>query len=110
MYDVGGDVRTLLSSGNAASSGAFNWLREGVRHADRVTTVSPTYAQEICTPDGGHGLRRALRARGDGVVGILNGVDYTRMESRNRSLSEASLFAGRSVGQGAPPSARCSIG
>ena len=41
-----------------------------------MTTVSPTYAQEICTPAGGHGLDVVLRARGDGVVGILNGVDY----------------------------------
>jgi starch synthase len=57
--------------------GGFNWLREGVRHADRVTTVSPTYAKEICTPEGGHGLDGALRARPDGVVGILNGVDYS---------------------------------
>ncbi|MDY6944582.1 MAG: glycogen synthase [Pseudomonadota bacterium] len=74
-YDIGGDVRHLLSAETLAG-GAFNWLREGVRHADRVTTVSPTYAQEICTPVGGHGLDAALRARPEGVVGILNGVDY----------------------------------
>jgi starch synthase len=58
------------------SQGRINWLKEGVRHADRVSTVSPTYAQEICTPGGGHGLDGALRARGDRIVGILNGVDY----------------------------------
>jgi starch synthase len=74
-YDVGGDVRALISPETAAG-GAFNWLREGVRLADAVTTVSPTYAKEICTPIGGHGLDGALRARADGVVGILNGVDY----------------------------------
>jgi starch synthase len=54
----------------------FNWLREGIRHAHRVTTVSPTYAREIRTPEGGHGLDGTLRRRGDGVSGILNGVDY----------------------------------
>ncbi|MGH8175110.1 MAG: glycogen synthase [Steroidobacter sp.] len=75
-YDIGGDVRALISPETAAG-GALNWLREGVRHADRVTTVSPTYAQEICTPLGGHGLDAALRARSDGVAGILNGVDYS---------------------------------
>lgn len=74
-YDIGGDVRHLLSPETLAG-GAFNWLREGVRHADRVTTVSPTYAKEICTPVGGHGLDGTLRSRPDGVVGILNGVDY----------------------------------
>jgi starch synthase len=76
INDVGGDVRALISPETRAG-GAFNWLREGVRLADRVTTVSPTYAQEISTPLGGHGLDGALRARGDGVVGILNGVDYS---------------------------------
>lgn len=75
-YDVGGDVTYFLSPETRAG-GAFNWLREGVRHAHRVTTVSPTYAQEICTPIGGHGIDGVLRARADGVVGILNGVDYS---------------------------------
>jgi starch synthase len=75
VYDVGGNVWGLISPETAAG-GAFNWLREGVRLADCVTTVSPTYAREICTPLGGHGLDASLRARADSVVGILNGVDY----------------------------------
>ena len=75
-YDLGGDVSWLVSPETLAG-GAFNWLREGVRHAHRVTTVSPTYAREICTPLGGHGLDAALRSRPEGVVGILNGVDYS---------------------------------
>jgi starch synthase len=76
MYDVGADIRWVVDP-IVAPSGAINWLREGVRHALRVSTVSPTYAQEICTPAGGHGLDIVLRARPDGVVGILNGVDYS---------------------------------
>jgi starch synthase len=76
LYDVGGDVRALVSPETRAG-GAFNWLREGMRLADRVTTVSPTYAREISTPLGGHGLDGVLRARSDGVIGILNGVDYS---------------------------------
>jgi len=75
-YDVGGNVWDLLAPETRAGGG-FNWLREGVRHADAVTTVSPTYAMEISTPLGGHGLDGVLRARSDAVVGILNGVDYT---------------------------------
>jgi starch synthase len=78
-YDIGGDVRHMLAW-ETLVGGAFNWLREGVRHAHRVTTVSPTYAKEICTPEGGHGLDGALRARADGVVGILNGVDYSEWD------------------------------
>jgi starch synthase len=56
--------------------GQINWLREGIYHANAVSTVSPTYALEICTPAGGYGLDPVLRGRGDAVIGILNGVDY----------------------------------
>lgn len=76
-FDIGGDVASLLSPAVAAS-GQLNWLREGLRHATRVTTVSPTYAREISTAAGGHGLDAVLRERADGVVGILNGVDYAQ--------------------------------
>jgi starch synthase len=75
VFDIGGDVRGLIAPETAGGAG-INWLREGVRHAHRVTTVSPTYAQEICTPLGGHGLDGDLRARHGAVTGILNGVDY----------------------------------
>jgi starch synthase len=75
-YDLGGDARALLAP-QVTATREFNWLREGVRHADRVSTVSPTYAQEICTPAGGYGLDGELRGRADGVIGILNGVDYS---------------------------------
>lgn len=74
VFDIGGDVSPLVAPQTAG--GTLNWLREGIRHADAVATVSPTYADEICTPLGGHGLDAALRARHDRVVGILNGVDY----------------------------------
>ena len=56
--------------------GRINPMRHGVMYADAVTTVSPTYAREIRTPAAGFGLDADLRARGDAVVGILNGVDY----------------------------------
>jgi starch synthase len=76
LYDVGTDIRRLVDP-IVNSSGSINWMREGIRHADRVSTVSPTYAREICTPVGSHGLDFVLRSRPDGVVGILNGVDYS---------------------------------
>jgi len=56
--------------------GGTNFLRAGVRAADRVTTVSPTYAEEIRRPEFGMGLEDVLQARGPDLVGILNGVDY----------------------------------
>ena len=57
-------------------AGRINALLHGILYADLVTTVSPTYAREICTPAYGHGLERYLQARGEQLVGILNGVDY----------------------------------
>ena len=55
--------------------GFLSLLKAGLQFADRITTVSPTYAQEILTPEGGMGLDGLLRARGAAVSGILNGVD-----------------------------------
>ncbi|MDT8320166.1 MAG: glycogen/starch synthase [Xanthomonadales bacterium] len=54
----------------------LNFLKTGIVHADLLTTVSPTYAREILSPEYGMGLEQALRARSDSLVGILNGVDY----------------------------------
>jgi starch synthase len=50
-------------------------LREAIRTADIVNTVSPTYAVESRTPEYGAGLDDVLRARGDRYLGILNGID-----------------------------------
>jgi starch synthase len=61
---------------DARLGGDTNFLRAGLRAADRVTTVSPTYADEIRRPEFGMGLEDVLRARGSDLVGILNGVDY----------------------------------
>lgn len=55
--------------------GHLNLLKTGIVFADKVTTVSPTYAKEICTPEYGYGLEDVLRERGSDLVGILNGVD-----------------------------------
>ena len=47
----------------------------GIVSADYLNAVSPTYAREILTPDGGRGLDGLLRARGDHLAGVLNGID-----------------------------------
>jgi len=57
--------------------GKVNFLKGGLIFADYVTTVSRKYAQEIQTPEYGCGLEGVIRSRGDRLVGILNGVDYT---------------------------------
>jgi len=53
-----------------------NFMARGIVHANQVNTVSPTYAREIMTPEGGNGLDPLLRARRQDVHGILNGLDY----------------------------------
>jgi starch synthase len=57
--------------------GMFNFMKVGVVTADVVTTVSETYAREICENDEfGFGLEGVLRSRAERPIGILNGIDY----------------------------------
>jgi starch synthase len=63
-------------------AGFINSLKHGVMYADAITTVSPTYANEIRTAEYGMGLEQSLRARGEAVLGILNGVDYDEWDPR----------------------------
>ncbi|HEY3817353.1 MAG TPA: glycogen synthase GlgA [Polyangiaceae bacterium] len=56
--------------------GGINLLKQGIVTADAVTTVSATYAREIQTAEHGAKLDGVLRARGEALAGIVNGVDY----------------------------------
>lgn len=55
--------------------GQVNFLKAGLAYSQKITTVSPTYAKEIQTPDYGHGLDPLLRHRHPDLSGIVNGVD-----------------------------------
>jgi starch synthase len=57
--------------------GSIGYLKAGLQLADRITTVSPTYAAEIQTPEGGMAMDGLLRYRARDLTGILNGVDDT---------------------------------
>jgi starch synthase len=56
-------------------AGRFGFLSTGILYANAITTVSPTYAREILTPEHGVGLDGLLRTRRDVLFGILNGID-----------------------------------
>ncbi|MCB1625411.1 MAG: glycogen synthase [Pseudomonadales bacterium] len=64
------------------AAGQINSLKHGILYADAITTVSPTYAREILTPEFGMGLESALAARAADLTGILNGVDYSEWDPR----------------------------
>lgn len=51
------------------------FLKAGLTHAHKITTVSPTYARELLTPEFGMGLQGVMAARQGDLVGILNGID-----------------------------------
>jgi len=55
----------------------ISFMKAGIVWADAVTTVSPTYAREIQTPEFGFGMDGVLRAHAGKLTGILNGVDYS---------------------------------
>ncbi|MEX0902131.1 MAG: glycogen synthase GlgA [Pseudohongiellaceae bacterium] len=56
--------------------GRFSFLKAGLMFADKMTTVSPRYREEVLTPDLGCGMEGVLHSRRDQLEGILNGVDY----------------------------------
>ncbi|UQZ88597.1 glycogen synthase GlgA [Deltaproteobacteria bacterium Smac51] len=56
--------------------GQSSLLKAGITYSQAMVTVSPSYAQEVQTPEGGHGLDGAMRHHASKLVGILNGVDY----------------------------------
>jgi starch synthase len=66
----------LFGPGGLEFYGRVSYIKGGIAFADALTTVSPTYAEEIQTPEQGFGLDGALRARAGVLTGILNGVDY----------------------------------
>ena len=53
----------------------LSFMKAGINLSDAITTVSPTYAQEIQRPEYGSGLDGVIRRRSDALVGILNGID-----------------------------------
>jgi starch synthase len=66
----------------------LNFMKAGLVYADALTTVSPSYAREIMTVEGGHGLDSVLRLRRHDLTGILNGIDVVRWDpSRDPHLS-----------------------
>jgi len=75
--------------------GGIGFLKAGLRFADRITTVSPTYANEIQTDEGGMGLGGLLRERAGDLRGILNGLDTSVWNPRTDPHIAERYDAGR---------------
>ena len=78
-----GDVLGLHDCPAAAQlmyGDAVNYMQGAVRYSDRLTTVSPTYAEEICTPYFGEGMDWLFLARKNVLSGILNGIDTKKYD------------------------------
>jgi len=69
--------RSLFTPRYLEFYGKINFLKAGLVFSDAITTVSPTYAEEIKTAEQGFGLEGIFQERAASLVGILNGVDYS---------------------------------
>jgi len=68
--------------------GHFSFLKAGLFYADRITTVSRTYAEEIQTPQFGCGMEGLLETRRNDLVGIVNGIDDNWDPKTDRHLKQ----------------------
>jgi starch synthase len=75
MLDTFGLPREAFTIHGVEFYGMISFLKAGLQFADRITTVSPTYAIEIQGDEGGMGLGGLLRVRSQVLSGILNGID-----------------------------------
>lgn len=71
---LGVDSKYYVPSG-IEFNGSANFLKAGLVYSDKITTVSPSYAEELKTPYYSYGMDGILNARGEDVIGILNGID-----------------------------------
>jgi starch synthase len=81
--------------------GSIGYLKAGLQLSDRITTVSPTYAEEIRTPEGGMGLDGLLRHRANVVSGIRNGIDDDAWDPARDARLPAPFDAEHRVARGA---------
>ncbi len=96
--DILGDVFALGEGARESLDfgGGINLMKGAILYADRVTTVSPRYAEEICTPAFGWGLDAILRENAYKLEGIVNGIDYKRYDpSKDRGITRQ--FTARST-------------
>jgi starch synthase len=93
---------TAFSLDGLEFHGQISFMKAGLFYADGISTVSPTYAREIQTPEQGCGLDGLLRSRANVLTGILNGVDDAVWNPAHDSLIPFAFDARKPAGK-----ARC---
>ena len=84
-----------MSADGVEFNGQLGFLKAGLQFADRITTVSPSYAREVQTAPLGMGLEGLLSRRSADVSGILNGIDTDTWDPDNDPYIERYYNAGR---------------
>lgn len=88
-YDLSrifGISMTKYFDGSCRFKDCLSYLKSGIVYAEKVTTVSPTHALELLTPQFGCGLETVIEHRKGDLVGILNGIDYDTYNPDTDSL------------------------
>lgn len=99
VNDLGfGDYGDLLDP-HDVNSGQINFMKLGIIHADKITTVSKTYAKEIQTIEYGEGIDPMLAYRHENLIGIVNGVDYAEWSPQLDTLIEKNYDVGDFAGK-----------
>ncbi|MGC6456115.1 MAG: glycogen synthase GlgA [Coraliomargaritaceae bacterium] len=86
VVDYSGLPQHVFRPDGLESMGQANFLKGGIYHSTKITTVSPTYAREIQESNGGHGLNNLLQFRSGDLLGVLNGVDTSEWNPATDSL------------------------
>ena len=100
-FGLTGLADDLFHPDGVESWGALNLLKAGVAFADRVVTVSPTYATEITTAEFGEGLEGLFRSRGRRLLGVVNGIDTVRFDPQTDRELPARFSAREPAGKAA---------
>jgi len=79
----------LYENGKLRFNNQLSYLKAGLVYADRITTVSRTYKNELCSNEGGYGLQSIFSYRYKDFYGIVNGIDY---ELNNPKTDEAIYY------------------
>lgn len=94
VFALGEEERTLMDY-----NGCINLMKAAIECADIVSTVSPRYAEEICTPEYSHGLHHILRRYSYKLRGILNGIDDGYYQPKTDKALAATFSPARMTGK-----------